>query len=152
LQTLGPQTPVLPIILKGILANSSLSNRMELIAALDEMSKPNPQAQEAAQQNQQLDMAAKQANVQKTQAEAQKASVDAQLAPDIAKAKVIAALSNNLNEDNESKDFERRLKLADVILKEKDIESNERIAMAQMQSKQNEESAFQSLMKDTANG
>jgi hypothetical protein len=34
LQTLGPNTPVLPLILKGILGNSSLSNRMELILSL----------------------------------------------------------------------------------------------------------------------
>jgi len=38
------------------------------------------------------------------------------------------------------------------MLKEKDIDSNERIALAQMRSKQAEDSTFQSLMKDTANG
>ena len=37
LQTLGPNTPVLPLILKGILNNSSLTNRYELMAALDQM-------------------------------------------------------------------------------------------------------------------
>jgi hypothetical protein len=152
LQTLGPDTPVLPLILKGILGNSSLSNRNELIAALDQMSQPNPEQQQMQQQAQQLDMAAKTAEVQKTQAEAQKAQAEAAATPDLAKAKVIAALSNNLNEDNETKDFERRLKLADLALKEKDIDSNERIALAQMKSKQAEDEAFQGLMKDTANG
>jgi hypothetical protein len=44
LQTLGANTPVLPILLKGIVGNSSLSNRMELIAKLDEMMQPNPEA------------------------------------------------------------------------------------------------------------
>ena len=134
LQTLGPDTPVLPLILKGILGNSSLSNRNELIAALDQMSQPNPEQQQAQQMAMQLDMAAKQAEVAKTQAEAQKAAAEAQVTPDIAKAKVIAALSNNLNEDNESKDFERRLKLADLAIKERDISSNERIASMQIQA------------------
>ena len=134
LQTLGPDTPVLPLILKGILGNSSLSNRNELIAALDQMSQPNPEQQQAQQMAMQLDMAAKQAEVAKTQAEAQKAAAEAQVTPDIAKAKVIAALSNNLNEDNESKDFERRLKLADLALKEKEINSNEKITMMQMEA------------------
>jgi hypothetical protein len=126
LQTLGPDTPVLPLILKGILGNSSLSNRNELIAALDQMSQPNPEQQQQQQLNMQLEMANKQATVQKTQAEAQKAQAEAAATPDLAKAKVIAALSNNLNEDNETKDFERRLKLADLALKEKEINSNEK--------------------------
>ncbi len=86
LQTLGAETPVLPILLKGIIGNSSLSNRMELIAKLDEMMQPNPEAQQMQQMQQQLAMQAAQANiaVQTTQAEqnraeAQKLSVEAQL-------------------------------------------------------------------------
>ena len=142
LQTLGPDTPVLPLILKGILQNSSLTNRQELIATLEQMSQPSPEAQQMQQQQQAMAMAAAQANIQETQAkaqkaqaEAQKAMVEAQIAPEEARARVIAALSNNLNENNESADFERRVKLADLMLKEKDIDSNERIAMAQMASR-----------------
>lgn len=139
LQTLGPDTPVLPLILKGILQNSSLTNRQELIATLDQMSAPSPEAQQAAQQQRAMQMAAAEAQIQETQAkaqkaqaEAQKAMVEAQIAPEEARARVIAALSNNLNENNESADFERRVRLAEIMLKEKDIDSNERIAMAQM--------------------
>ena len=139
LQTLGPDTPVLPLILKGILQNSSLTNRQELIATLEQMSQPSPEAQQMQQQQQQMAMAAAEANIQETQAkaqkaqaEAQKAMVEAQIAPEEARARVIAALSNNLNENNESADFERRVRLAEIMLKEKDIDSNERIAFAQM--------------------
>lgn len=139
LQTLGPNTPVLPLILKGILENSSLSNRGDLIAALQQMSQPDPAAQQAVMQQQQAQMQLLAAQVQELQAkaaresaEAQKATVEAQIAPQVAQAKYIAALSNNLNEDDESKDFERRVKLAEIALKEKDIDSNERIALAQM--------------------
>ena len=142
LQTLGPDTPVLPLILKGILQNSSLSNRGELLAALEQMSQPDPQAQQAAMAQQQAQLQLLQAQLMETQAkaqreqaEAQKAMVEAQIAPEVARAKVIAALSTNLNEDNESKDFERRVKLAEIALKEKDIDSNERIALAQMANK-----------------
>lgn len=141
LQTLGPDTPVLPLILKGILQNSSLTNRQELIATLEQMSQPSPEAQQMQQQQQAMAMAAAEANIQETQAkaqkaqaEAQKAMVEAQIAPEEARARVIAALSNNLNENNESADFERRVRLAEIMLKEKDIDSNERIAMAQMAS------------------
>ncbi len=149
LQTLGPDTPVLPLVLKGILQNSSLTNRGDLIAALEQMSQPNPEAQQAAMQQQQMQMALLQAQIQELQAkaqreaaEAQKSAVEAEIAPQVAQAKYIAALSNNLNEDNESKDFERRVKLAEIALKEKDIDSNERIALAQMEAKKASDAKF----------
>jgi len=146
LQTLGPDTPVLPIILKGILANSSLSNRGELMTALDQMSQPNPEAQQAAMQAQQMDMALKQAQTQelsakaaKEQAEAQKTVIEAQLLPEKHRVDIIQAAATNLDNGN---DFEKRLKLADVMLKEKqvnlkaaDIASNERIATLQMMNR-----------------
>jgi hypothetical protein len=143
LQTLGPNTPVLPLILKGILQNSSLSNRAELIQTLDQMSQPNPDAQQAAQQQQQAQMAMveaqlqeMQAKAQREQAEAAKAMAEAQATPQLTQAKLISALTNNLNEDNESADFERRVKLAELALKQEDIQSNERIAALQTMSKQ----------------
>ena len=146
LQTLGPDTPVLPIILKGIISNSSLSNRAELMQALDQMSQPNPQAQQAAMQQQQLQQALTQAQVQevsakaaKEQAEAQKTLVEAQMIPEKHRVDVIQAAATNIDK---SSDFEKRLKLADVMLKEKqvnlkaaDIASNERIATLQMMNR-----------------
>jgi len=143
LQTLGPNTPVLPLILKGILQNSSLSNRAELIQTLEQMSQPNPEAQQAAMQQQQAQMAMLeaqlaelQAKAQKQQAEAAKAMAEAQATPQLAQAKLVAALSNNLDENNEAKDFERRVKLAELALKQEDIQSNERIAALQTMAKQ----------------
>ena len=143
LQTLGPNTPVLPLILKGILQNSSLSNRAELIQTLEQMSQPNPEAQQAAMQQQQAQMAMLQAQLaelqakaQKQQAEAAKAMAEAQATPQLAQAKLVAALSNNLDENNEAKDFERKVKLAELALKQEDIQSNERIAALQTMAKQ----------------
>ena len=156
LQTLGPDTPVLPLILKGILGNSSLSNRMELIAALEQMSQPNPEqqqqqqmAQQAAMAKLQADLAVSQAQAQKYQAEAQQTMVETQLMPEELRVKVVQAAATNLDQDA---DFAKRMKLAELMLKEKDIDSNERIALAQMDSKKQENNTFQSLMKDTANG
>jgi hypothetical protein len=140
LQTLGPDTPVLPLILKGILGNSSLSNRNELIAALDQMSQPNPEAQQQAQMAQeaamaklQADLALLQAQTQKAAAEAQQTMVETQLMPEELRVKVVQAAATNLDQDA---DFAKRMKLADLMLKEKDIDSNERIALAQMSNRQ----------------
>jgi hypothetical protein len=146
LQTLGPDTPVLPVLLKGILSNSSLSNKAELMATLDQMSQPSPEAQQAQQQKEQMQMqlvnaqtADLQTKAQKQAAEAQQIQVETQLAPQLAQAKLTAALSTNLNEDNESKDFERRARITELMLKEKDLSikeqdsiRNERITMLQM--------------------
>ena len=164
LQTLGPDTPVLPIILKGILANSSLSNRAELMTSLEKMSQPNPEAEQQAQQAQQAAQQAQlaliqaqvqdlQAGAQKKAAEAQQVQVDTQLAPQLAQAKLTAALSTNLNEDDEGKDFERRVKMTELMLKERDLNikeddnvRNERITTMQMQNKQNSDTAFKDAL------
>lgn len=141
MQTLGAQSPLTPILMQGIIENSSLPKREEMLAQIKKMMQPNPQQQQAQAQAVELEMKGKQAEVAKTMAEAQKAHAEAIAVPDITKAKVIAALSNNLNEDNESKDFERRAKLAELMLKEKDIDSNERIAAIQAEAKRKEQSA-----------
>jgi hypothetical protein len=145
LQTLGADTPVLPILLKGIVGNSSLSNRMELIAKLDEMMQPNPEAQQVQQMQQQLAMQAAQANiaVQTTQAEqnraeATKLSVEAQLMPQEVQAKMSASLTKNLpnQDDLASKEFDKRVKIAELMLKEADIKNKSKIVELQMANKQ----------------
>jgi hypothetical protein len=135
IQTLGAQSPLTPILMTGILKNSSLTNREAMIEQMAKMSQPNPQQQQIQMQSAQLDMADKQAGVQLKQAQAQKAKVEADIAPEVAKARVIAAVSANLDEDQEAADFERRMQIADKLLKNKDIESNERIAKMQTLTK-----------------
>jgi hypothetical protein len=146
LQTLGPNTPVLPIILKGILANSSLSNRYELMQALDKMNQPDEQAQQLAQVQQQLALQAAQAQiaVQTTQAEqnraeATKLTVEAQLMPQEVQAKMSASLTKNLPNQDEaaSREFDKRVKIAELMLKEADIKNKSKIVELQMADKQN---------------
>ena len=145
LQTLGPNTPVLPIILKGIIANSSLSNRGEMEAALTQMSQPNPQAEQQAQMAAQMQMEqaqattqSLQARAQRDQAEAQKTVVETQLLPEELKAKVISSLSTNIEGQNADKQFEQRAKIADLMLKEKDITNKGKIVELQMQKNRNQ--------------
>ena len=135
IQTLGANSPLTPILMQSVIKNSSLTNREEMLAQLQKAGQPDPQAQQAQMLGVQLDMADKQAKVEKTKAETQKINVEAQLKPSEVQAKVVAALSNNLNEDAEGADFERRARIAELLLKEEDIASNERIATKQMQMK-----------------
>jgi hypothetical protein len=166
LQTLGPNTPVLPVILKGIMANSSLSNRYELIQMLDEMSKVDPQAQQMQQAQQQLAMQAAQAQiaVQTTQAEqnraeAQKLMTETQLMPSEVQAKMSASLTKNLpNEDAaNSREFDKRVKIAELMLKEADIKNKSKIVELQMNNAKSNvadmESQFlQNLNEELVNG
>ena len=144
LQTLGPNTPVLPLILKGILNNSSLTNRYELIGALEQMSQPDPQAQQLAMAQQQLALQAAQAQiaVQTTQAEqnraeATKLMTEAQLMPQEVQAKVITATTKNLPQGQEASEFDKRVKIAELMLKEADIKNKTKIVELQMNTAKN---------------
>jgi hypothetical protein len=143
LQTLGPNTPVLPLILKGILNNSSLTNRFELIAALDQMSQPDPQAQEMQQMQQQLALQAAQAQIavdttkaEQNRAEAQKLMTEAQLMPQEVQAKVLASATKNLPSGGEADEFDKRVKIAELMLKEADIDNKGKIVEMQMNKEQ----------------
>jgi hypothetical protein len=142
LQTLGPDTPVLPMILRGIIASSSLPNRADMIIQLEQMMQPNPEQQALQQAEIQLKVQAAQAEIAKLQSEAgknvadaQKKSVEAQLAPAETQAKIIAGLSQNIRGAGSEDEFAQRAKIAELMLKEEDIKSNERIAIAQMSRK-----------------
>jgi hypothetical protein len=144
LQTLGPNTPVLPLILKGILNNSSLSNRYELMGALDQMSKPDPQSQQLEMAKQQLALQAAQAQiaVQTTQAEQNRAEAtklltEAQLMPQEVQAKVITATTKNLPQGQEASEFDKRVKIAELMLKEADIKNKTKIVELQMNTAKN---------------
>jgi hypothetical protein len=146
LQTLGPNTPVLPLILKGILNNSSLTNRYELMTALDQMAQPDPQVQQMAQQKAMLELQALQAQAlvnatqaEQNRAEASKTMVETQLLPAEVQAKTLSATTQNLpNADAKAEqEFNRRVKLAELMLKEADIKNKSKIVELQMSEKNN---------------
>ena len=137
MSTLGGQSPIIPVLLQGVIQGSSIANREEIISTLQQMSQPDPMQQ----QMQQIAMATAEAELQKTQAEAakalaeaQKAGAQAQAVPVEAQAKVIAAASKN-TADPMANEFEQRMKIADRLIKVEDIKSNERIAEIQSMGK-----------------
>jgi len=144
LQTLGQDSPMYPMLVSAVIDNMGLSNREEIIAQMQQAAQPNPEQQQMQQQQIQLQMAQLQAQVQllqaqtmEAQARAQKYSVESQLEPQVVQAKMAAALSTNLQQGSADEDeFAKRAKIAELMLKEKDINSNERIAMMQMQNRQ----------------
>ena len=151
MSTLGPNSPIVPLLLQGIVEYSSLPNRESLLQQLQQLTQPNPKQQQAQQQATQLQLAdaqatvqEKQARAQKAAAEAQKASIEAQLMPEEVRAKIVNAATQNLpnNDDSAEREFQRRIKIAELMLKEEDIKSNENIAKMQMETKKQVDKQF----------
>ena len=143
LQTVGQDNPIYPMLISAVVDNMGISNREELMAQMKQASQPNPEQQQMQQQQMQMQMQTAQlqmqllqAQVAETQAKAQKYAIEAQLEPEVVKAKLAAALSTNLQEGNaDENEFAKRAKIAELMLKERDIVSNERIATMQMMNK-----------------
>ena len=133
LQTMKQDSPMYPVLIQSIIDNMNLSNREELIATMQQASQPNPQAQQIAQtvQQAQLQLQASQTNAlngqaAESQARAAKISIEAQLAPQELEIDRINAVTKGLKEgDSDDKEFERRLKVADRLLKERELEGKE---------------------------
>jgi len=130
LQTMQKDSPLYNTLIQSIIDNMNLSNREELLAAMEKAMQPNPQAQQmqmAAQQAQmqfqQSQTAALSAQAQESQARAQKLVAEAQAVPVELEIDRINAVTRNLREgDAEDKEFERRMRVADTLLKERQIE------------------------------
>ncbi len=143
LQTLGQDSPMYPMLVSSVIDNMGLTNREELMEQLKQINQPQPEQQQMQQAQQQMQMETMQgqlrllqAQIAKTTAEAQETQVNTQIAPQIAQAKLVAALSNNLDSGNgDEKAMEQRFRMADLLLKKEDIDSNERIATMQMKNK-----------------
>ena len=132
LQVVPPESPAHSAIVKGIIDHLNVTNREELIAAIEAGNQPNPEAQQAAQMAQQMQMAITQGQVQllnaqaaESQSRATKYNVEAQLAPQ----EVSLKYSDQNNDGAVDADFEKRIKLSELLLKERELESKERQGM-----------------------
>ena len=136
LQTMSPDTPMYPELVKSVVDNMNLANRETLIAKLSEASQPDPMAQEAAQ----IDNAQKQAYIAVLQGQAMesearvaKVRLETELLPMEAETARLKVLTTNINDgDADEKEFLQRAKVAELVLKEREIESKEAIVNRQM--------------------
>jgi len=142
MKTLGPDSPLMPILMQGVIKTSSLPNKEQLLKQIEASGQPDPQAEQLQQmeqqlmmQNAQLDLAGKEAEVMKTKAETESIVVDTQLRPKEAEAKIMQVLTTNLNEDDEDKSFAKRVQIAELMLKEADLDQNMKVVELQMSDK-----------------
>ncbi len=129
LSTLGPDSPIVPLVLASVLEMSSLKNRETLVQQLRQMAEGDPKQKQLEEIAQQLELREKTAEVEnkeievdKTKAEVQKILKETELEPFVVQAKVAAALSNNLDADPGDKDFQRRMELSDRLIKSEELD------------------------------
>ena len=134
LQTMGKDSPLYNTLIQSVIDNMNLSNREELIAAMTKAMQPNPQAQQiamAAQQAQlqfqQSQTAALAAQAQESNARATKLAAEAAVVPQELEIDKINAITRNLKEgDQDDREFERRMRVAETLLKEREVQAREK--------------------------
>ena len=133
LQTMSPDTPMYPKLVMSIIDNMNLSNREELIQVLEQANTPDPEAQQAAQESQQKaeqaqlafqasQTAALNGQAKESDARAGKLQAEAQAVPVELEIDKMKAASTNLDVgDADDKEFERRLRISEQLLKEREV-------------------------------
>jgi len=136
LQTMPADSPMYPEIIQSVVDNMNLSNRETLMAKLKEAAVPDPVAQAAAEmdnQQKQAYITVLQGQAQESAARASKISTETELLPIAAETDRLKVLSTNLQDgDQDEKEFAQRAKLAELVLKEREIVSKETIVNKQM--------------------
>ena len=129
LQTMKPDSPMYSQLIMSIVDNMNLANREELVAALQQANQPNPEAQQMAMAAQQAQIefqksqtAALQGQAIESQARAQKLATEAQAVPQELEIDRIKAVTANLKAgDADDKEFQKRLKISEQLLKEREV-------------------------------
>lgn len=126
LQTMDKNSPMYIQLLEAVIDHMNLSNREELIQSLRKAAEPNPEAEQAKQQQVQAQLQQIQAQVNAFNAQAAESNARAQkLVEEVAIEKFdaetdrIKALATNIKAgDADDKEFEKRAKIAELYLKE----------------------------------
>jgi hypothetical protein len=129
LQTMGQDSPLYVTLVQSIIDNMNLSNREDLIAQIQQAAQPDPQAAQMQQaqaqlqlQQAQLQLEYMQAQVAEINSRVQQNNVETQLLPFDSESERIRSMSVGMKDsDPTQQDFENKTKVAELALKEKDL-------------------------------
>jgi hypothetical protein len=155
LQMVGPESPAHAAIIKGIIDHLNVSNRDELIAAIDAANQPNPEAEQQAQQQQQeahqMQMAIQKGQVAllegqaaESQSRAQKYATETQLMPE--------ELTLKYAEDMDEKEFQKKKQMSELLLKEQELQIKQDASANEAMTKSQEAQMRQQLMRGAGSG
>ena len=157
LQTMGKDTPYYPVMLKSIVDNMNVANREELIDLIDKASQPTPEAQQAQEESRQAELAfqasqtaALSSQAEESNARAGKLTAEAQAVPQEVEIARMKAITTNLQAgDGDDKEFERRMRVAEGILKERQVDLQERKDLREAQPNVAENALMERLSPPT---
>ena len=134
LQMVPPESPAHGAVITAIIDHLNVADRDGIIAAIEQGNQPNPEAQKAEQQRLQMEMAVSQGQISllnaqaaESQSRAQKYTTEANLAP----TEMTLKYSDMNNDGKVDQDFEKKFKIAELLLKEKEIESRKKADASQ---------------------
>ncbi len=139
LQTMPADNPVYPLLIEAIIENMNLSKREEMLQAIKQSQQPNPEAQQMQQQQQQMQMqqlqlamakeqataAALQAQAAESTARAEKYNQEARMEQFYAETDRIKATASSSKDDVDDKEFEKRMRVAELTLKKQSQEAKQ---------------------------
>jgi len=156
LQVIPPESPAHAAIVKGIVDHLNVSNREELITAIESGQQgPSPEQQQMEQQQQQAQMGLIQGQIDLLTAQsmeagsrAQKNHVETQLMPQEMTMKYSDIDGDGAADD---KEFERKIRLSEMLLKEQELQLKQDIELEGAKGKAEAE-LIKSLEQGLSNG
>lgn len=132
LQTMGQDNPAYPQMLEAIIDHMNLSNREVIIETLRQAAQVSPEEQEAAQRERQLGMEQIQSQIDafrgqalESEKRAEKYAADIETNQYKAETERLKALSPDVQPgDEDDKEFERRFRTAELLLRERELDFN----------------------------
>lgn len=128
LQTMPQDSPVYPVIMQAVIDNMNITNREDLIQTMIQAQQPNPEQQQMQQALAEEDRAFKNsqtaalnAQAAESNARAQKIALEARGVPVELETARIKAVASSQTASESDKDFEKRMRIANLALDEKKL-------------------------------
>jgi hypothetical protein len=126
LQTMSADSPLYPVLIQSIIDNMNIANREELKAAMQQASQPSPEAQQAQQQALEADLRFKASQAAALEGQAAESEARAKKYAEETRIMPLEIALKNAPEDSTDKDFQKRLRLAETMLREREVAVKER--------------------------
>lgn len=126
LQTMSAESPLYPVLIQSIIDNMNIANREELKTAMQQAAQPSPEAQEAQRMTVEADLRFKGSQAAALEGQAAESAARAQKYAEETRIMPIEIALKNLPDDPTERDFQNRLKLAETLLREREVATKER--------------------------
>lgn len=153
LQVVPPEAPLHNMLIKAVIEHMNVTSKEKLLAQIDQMNQPNPQAQAMQEQQAQLAAALQQAQsavLNAQAAEAQSRAMKYQMETQIMPREALLKYADVDKDGKVDDDFEKKIRLAQMLMEEEkfNLEAEER--RAAMKNAESEQSALRQMLSQQA--